>query len=1250
LVLSFDSATARAQLVTDCIEEGGKTVCAPHYPTPWGYGLCDNTAGYVYRYVAWCGATNGTWVGLYNGGCVNGTPTDEGNITDQAVGFNNRVYSDTCWVDSDTGWGATVNAYWCFAGSPTYSESYLVHDFRVITVKCSKGGGEAIFARKDRSLECPTGYADKYTPRGWLCAAPTDVSETCSNGDDGDNYDDVGVGNPIAPASGLKLLNETDYAATGGLAFTRQYHSQRGYEPYSATNGTHTENRLGDVWRSNFDKRVIPIASSSYASAAVTAPSGQVQYYGPSGNSILNYRGGKTAMVKTANGYYLNGPDGTEFFGLDGRLKKIARRTGEVLSLAYSDGTTGAGGGYVVDATGAATTIPLAANMLTQVTDAYGNVLGLQYDGSGRVIVLTEPGGAKTIYGYDAKQNLTSVKHADNTLRTYKYNEAPTSTNWPAARHALTSIVDELGVVFATYTYASTGKAIKTAHAGDVGIAQLAYAAGSTSVTDALGTTRTLTFQNVDGIPRFKSTSVVGGKGYGTGVKDRTFDSNGNVTSETHFDGRKTCFAYDVTRNLETVRVDGVDAGTACAGLLTAAATLPAGAVKYETEWHPRWDLHTRTSGPGRIKTYRYNGDASGAVSCAPASAVIDDGSQNGQPIGVLCDVSTQATVDRIDGKDGLAATADSAPARTTQYTYSATGQLLTEDGPRTDVSDVTTYMYFANDDADPTKRGRVATVTNGLGQVTQYTAYTPSGQPLTSIDANGVTTTMEYDSRRQLVARTVDGAKTSYAYDAAGQLTRITAPDGSTTDYAYDPAHRLTEVAQADGGRFVRTYDKLDNVLSEAFFDAQAQKVGYSSRVFNDLGQLVKEKDSAGVDLLTYAYDAAGNRISATDGTGRVTTYAYDALQRLKEVQIASSVERTLEYDGENHVTTYTDALGHVTSTAFDGLGQRLSNTSPETGMSAFTYDGAGNILTRVDALNNTTTFQYDALNRLTKIVAQDGSTSELTYDQGTYGNGRLTTVKDASGTRTFTYDAMGRRIRDERALTLPNATVNLAVEYGYDGADRVSSMKYPSGAVVTYTRDALGRITEVSASSSNGPTVLATQITHAPLGPMTSGLGVGGTPLVATLDADRRTASYAVGGETRSIVYDGAGLVTQVNGAAGATFTYAYDERERVTSGSGPKGTFAFTYDAAGNLTKRDIGGSVTDFTVSSTSNRLEGASGASTITYTYDAAGNLKSDGMRELSYDALGRLVDVKVGAAQVHYVIDTLGQRVGRVEK
>lgn len=110
------------------------------------------------------------------------------------------------------------------------------------------------------------------------------------------------------------------------------------------------------------------------------------------------------------------------------------------------------------------------------------------------------------------------------------------------------------------------------------------------------------------------------------------------------------------------------------------------------------------------------------------------------------------------DGSQGLgAALQPGVPARIWSYTYNRNGQVLTENGPRTDVNDITTYEYYSDTTANWT-RGDLKKITNAAAQVTQFTRYTPSGQPLESIDPNGVVTTHTYDARQRLITTTVAG------------------------------------------------------------------------------------------------------------------------------------------------------------------------------------------------------------------------------------------------------------------------------------------------------------------------------------------------------------------------------------------------------------------------------------------------------------------------------------------------------------
>ena len=104
--------------------------------------------------------------------------------------------------------------------------------------------------------------------------------------------------------------------------------------------------------------------------------------------------------------------------------------------------------------------------------------------------------------------------------------------------------------------------------------------------------------------------------------------------------------------------------------------------------------------------------------------------------------------------------------------------------------------------------------MTNALGQVTQVTSHDGAGRPLTTVDANGVTTTLTYAPQGWLTSIAVAGsggtATTTIAYDAIGEITQITRPDGSFLAYTYDAAHRLTQVSDAAGETISYTLDAM--------------------------------------------------------------------------------------------------------------------------------------------------------------------------------------------------------------------------------------------------------------------------------------------------------------------------------------------------------------------------------------------------------------------------------------------------------
>ena len=108
-------------------------------------------------------------------------------------------------------------------------------------------------------------------------------------------------------------------------------------------------------------------------------------------------------------------------------------------------------------------------------------------------------------------------------------------------------------------------------------------------------------------------------------------------------------------------------------------------------------------------------------------------------------------------------------PAGTFTYTYDGLGRLTSIDGPRTDVSDVTTIEYYADDSSEGLNRGQLKKVTNALSQETLYGGYNGFGKPGTITDANNVDATLTYDGAGRLTHRAVLSETTIYEYDDAG-------------------------------------------------------------------------------------------------------------------------------------------------------------------------------------------------------------------------------------------------------------------------------------------------------------------------------------------------------------------------------------------------------------------------------------------------------------------------------------------------
>jgi YD repeat-containing protein len=1216
LALPFAAhAVDRAQ----CRQYGGATSCWGPVLGPWTITQCAEVIDNTQLETAICRAQGGTPAN-FNTTCTGlppaelRRPTSDGDISAYAVDvFTNYFgspWGTLCGAPSASAssWGGTVNNQFCFTGSgPTFNATFgfeggnVMPDFPATgqalgSLNTCENRTINFEAIRQRRIGCPGDFGQDQsfqqtsgaTPA--LCSlsfrTPVDPKQDC------DSCRSLKVGNPIDPVSGVKRQLEVDYAGTGPqpLRFERLY-QQRVYVID------------GRQWRHNYSARIqfdtfgpVPVVQAFRASGQVfqfTLSAGQF-----AADVDINDR---VAQLTDAGGaltgwqYREARTDNVETYDAAGNLVAITSRAGLTQTLQYSTAAT-------------PPSVAPQPGLLLRVTDAFGRHLDFTYDAIGRLATMQDPAGQTYRYTGNADRHFTGVTYPDGKTRTYVYNEASLAANSFDGR--LTGIVDENNSRFASFSYDATGVAFQSEHAGGAQRVTIGYGSwpSAVTVTDALGAVRTYSYTSVNNV--FVNTGITqpAASGTGTATSSTSYDANGNAASRTDFNGNRTNYVYDLARNLETSRPEG----------LTAAGAATPATRTIETQWHPSFQLPTLVT----------EKDAAGALLR-----------------------STATSYDAAGNLLSRTVTAASGLARTWTYTYNANGSILTVDGPRTDVSDVTSYAYYANDDPDPGKRGNVATLTNALGQVTAITAYDALGQPATIVDPNGMITTLVYDPRMRLASRSVGGETTTYAYDGVGQLTQVTLPDGSFLAYSYDAAHRLTGMSDLQGNRIAYTLDAMGNRTQEQVFDPANALAQTRSRVYNNLSRLAQEIGAAN-QTTSYLYDDQGNVASVTDPLTHVTSNQYDALNRLVRVTDPGTGATQYGYNGIDQLVSVTDPRTLATTYAYDGLGNLNQQQSPDTGATTNTYDAAGNLLTQTDAKGQVTTYAYDALNRVTSIAFSDGSRQAYAYDLGTNGVGRLSQITETGANAlvvaqtAYAYDLHGRVTQETRTL----AGVAYVTAYQYDLAGRLTGTTYPSGRRVTLNLDALGRVLEVWSAPAGGTAqAVATSVAYRPFGGVKSYTLGNGQAVVRGYDQDGRIASYSLGAQTFAIGYDAASRVSFISDAANPANanTYGYDVLDRLTSAVIPGNQYSYVYDAVGNRTAKTVGANTDTYGYAPTSNRIASitAQAGAVRNFVFDANGSTTDDGTNQYAYDARGRMVRSVGALGTTTYQVNALGQRV-----
>jgi RHS repeat-associated protein len=828
----------------------------------------------------------------------------------------------------------------------------------------------------------------------------------------------------------------------------------------------------------------------------------------------------------------------TNVYGPDGRVQRQTDALGATTSFAWDASTQTA---TVTDAARNEWKDDYEENVLVARVDPLGNTTMFAHDADLNTSGVTSPGGDTTSMTYDARANLlsaTAPASLGSAQKTFVHNTRNDPTRVTDARGVVTSYaydadgnleqVVQDGTPIAAYTYDAAGRVLSSTDANSNTTTYGYDASGNlASETDPVGSTTTYTY---DGAGRVLTR--VDPRGNTPGANPAaftwrwTYDASGQVLTERDPTGAVTTHTYDAAGHELTT--------TDANGRTTTSAYDAAGRIVSET----RPDPDGAGPLPAPVVTYTYDEVGNKAAQTDALGRTTTFGYDRANRL-----VST--TGSDPDGSGPLA-------APVTTRSYDDNGNVASTVEPRGNVAGANPDAFrtrFAYDAAS-----RLLTTTDPLGG-SSANAYDAVGNVTSERDANGHTTAFTYDGAGRILTVTApDGGVTSYTYDHAGnRLTRRDANDHVTT-YAYDLAGRLVSESGPDPdgpgpqGPAVttHTYDPNGNRASTVDPNGNVTTTagdGRTSYAYDAANQLVAIDYSDATPDVTFSYDAVGNRLSMTDGSG-TETMSYDALGRLAAVTRGPDTF-SYRYDAVENLTRRTYPGGTTIDYGYDGL-DRLSS---------------------VAAGGETTTYGYDAASHLTQttLPAGSGHVETRVYDRA----GRLAEIKNQRGTNILsrflsTLDAVGNPTQVVRTGSLAETQT-----YTYDASDRITGVCLQTGscpgasdAFVRWSYDKVGN--RLSEQRPTGTTAY-------------------------TYDARDRLLTAG----STSFAYDQNGNQTR-NGTR--TFTYDLTDRLRTTS-HGPS-TTTYSYDGEGKRLEAAGEGTAATPTLRAPCTTAIGASNTATV----------------------------------------------------
>jgi RHS repeat-associated protein len=946
----------------------------------------------------------------------------------------------------------------------------------------------------------------------------------------------------------------------------------------------------------------------------------------------------------------------------------------------------------------------LVGNKVLQ-TDANGKPMTMEYDAVYRLTVQTDAVGNKVVYDYDRSGNVVQETHTSKgaggkDVMTYqviidggKGTQVLDGLSRPTGRKQLVFLGDPTDPATQTLTYLTTyfyddprNRVVITNPRGNdpTDVDEQQHVTGKVEVLR-------------NGLDRTRQETVdVGGLNLVTAYG---YDADGNQAAVKDPEGNEVHSTYDGLGRKIVVRYPADLQGTVFQeeffydGDNNVVRYVDKRGIVYTTEYDNINRVLTKSvlesiTGHGELAlmTYGYN-DAANMVTELDANQ--NRTVKQYDPLGrlkVLTDANGNTVVDTYDAVNKRSEIDRN--KNVTNYSYDDINRLvLTEEfapnpapGSKPLTTIVDTYED-AHNRVTETDRRQIEDVrqNDSLGRLVGHSrkdtslaasygtdevvleryAYDGVSNKVLFTDAEGNQTKYVYDGANRMTA-TTEGigpkggqATTRYGYDRVGNVISMkngrphNAP--TITNFPQNPTHLAPAVFDA-----YYTYDGDNNVLTmtepsehdashPAAWPPQAGTTFVTKYAYDELNKLLAVDETRGGDggATRFAYDGNRNKVAQQDADGNLTTYKYDALNRLSDTfqhlvagkisdqtrrgddlggSEATALHWQYGYDGNGNQNLVIDALGQETDLTFDYLDREATRTyknyadpSLDFQMQSITtsYDGNGNVTAVKEvksvggaAVTENCVYTYDALDRMESTTNYDGKTVLYSYDK----QGNKKSITDPDGVVTsYDYDSRNR------VITAHTNAGDTTYQYWQDSL--LLAVIYPNGSVADYSFHG-----NSGASAGDNSYDSAGRLTR--LENHNGGLASVGAVLAADVISSYRY-EYDLNGDREKQTE----VQHDLGGGAAQVTTYDYDNLNRLKKVTYPTGAVTYQYEANGNR-HSEVGTDPTDpgkgldrVYAYDRVNRLltitNDKDATQSILFTYDANGNRISETVGKLT---------------------------------